>query len=77
MTNKERVIKGLEDALTLLKNLEPRAPHYTYLQYSVDGILHEIKHPECPRCFENGLSLWDAEIEKGQAFCKRCGQEVK
>ena len=67
----------LNDALKVLKEQEPRAPHYTYLQYSINGIVHEIKHPECPRCFENGLTLWDAEINEGQAYCERCGQEVK
>ena len=67
----------MTDAYTLLKEQEARAPRYTYLQYSVNGIVHEIKHPECPRCFENGLDLWGAEIEKGQAYCKRCGQAVK
>ena len=66
----------LKDTLTLLKEQEPRAPHYTCLQYSINGIVHEIKHPECPRCFENGLDLWAAEIERGQAYCKRCGQKV-
>ena len=66
-----------DDALALLKEQEPRAPHYTYLQYSVNGIVHEIKHPECPRCFENGLTLWDASINEGQTYCNRCGQEVK
>ena len=34
------------------------------------------EHPECLRCFENGLDLWRAEIKKGQAYCKRCGQKV-
>ena len=67
----------LNDALRLLKEQqEPRTPHYTRLQYSINGIVHEIKHPECPRCFENGLDLWAAEIERGQAYCKRCGQKV-
>ena len=66
----------MDDVLNLLKEQEPRAPHYTRLQYSINGIVHEIKHPECPRCFENGLDLWAAEIERGQAYCKRCGQKV-
>ena len=64
-------------AIDMLKQQEPRAPHYTRLQYSINGIVYEIKHPECLRCFENGLDLWAAEIERGQAYCKRCGQKVK
>ena len=67
----------LMDILYLLKEQEPKPPHYTCLEYLVSGKVVEIFHPECPRCFENGLSLWDAEIEKGQAYCKRCGQAVK
>lgn len=67
---------AVHDAIKLLKEQEPRVPNYTRLQYSVNGIVHEINHPECPRCFENGLDLWAAEIERGQAYCKRCGQKV-
>lgn len=65
------------DAIALLKEQEAREPHYTTLRYLVDGIEVAVRHPECPRCIEKGLMLWDAEIEKGQAFCKRCGQAVK
>lgn len=65
------------DALVLLKAQEPREPHYTKLEYTVNGMPVAINHPECPRCYDNGLVLWDAEIEKGAAYCKRCGQAVK
>ena len=65
------------DALELLKEQKPREPHYTKLEYTVNGMPVVIKHPECPRCYDNGLVLWDAEIEKGVAYCKRCGQAVK
>lgn len=68
---------AVEDTLTLLKKQEAKEPHYTTLKYLVNGTEVIIHHPECPRCTENGLALWDAEIEKGQAFCKRCGQAVK
>ena len=71
------MLKLHADALALLKEQEPRAPHYTRLEYLVNGMVVAVKHPECPKCFENGLSLWDAEIDKGQAYCKRCGQAVK
>ena len=71
------VVEVLEDALELLKAQEPREPHYTKLEYIVNGLPVAIQHPECPKCFENGLTLWDAEIEKGAAYCKRCGQAVK
>ena len=64
-------------ALELLKAQEPRKPYYTKLEYIVDGMPVAINHPECPRCYDNGLVLWDAEIEKGAAYCKRCGQAVK
>lgn len=109
MTDREKVIKGLEccqtmpdiyprceecpyaddddtcvdmdalhkDAIALLKVQEPREPHYTKLEYIVNGMPVSINHPECPRCYDNGLVLWDAEIEKGAAYCKRCGQAVK
>ena len=71
-------IRGLyRDALALLKEQEAREPHYTTLRYLVNGMEVAVHHPECPRCIENGLLLWDAEIEKGQAYCKRCGQAVK
>ena len=66
-----------KDALALLKEQEPRAPHYTRLEYLVNGMVVAVKHPECPRCFENGLDSWGAEIEKGQAYCHECGQAVK
>ena len=66
-----------KDALELLKAQEPREPHYTKLEYIVNGMPVAINHPECPRCYDNGLVLWDAEIEKGAAYCKRCGQAVK
>lgn len=61
----------------LLKAQEPVEPHYTTLKYLVNGTEVIVHHPECPRCIKNGLALWDAEIEKGQVYCKRCGQAVK
>lgn len=67
---------ALELLFELLKEHQPKKPHYTMLKYNVSGKVCSIKHPECPKCFENGLHLWDAEIEKGQAFCKRCGQAI-
>lgn len=67
----------MRDALALLREQGPREPHYTTLEYLVNGTKVIVHHPECPRCFENGLALWDAEIERGQAYCKRCGQAVK
>lgn len=68
---------AIADAINLLKDQEPRKPHYTRLEYIVEGKTVSVKHPECPWCFEHGLLLWDAEIERGVRFCKRCGQEVK
>lgn len=70
-------VRDAEKILAILKELDAREPHYTTLRYLVNGIEVVIQHPECPRCIENGLALWDAEIEKGQAYCKRCGQAVK
>lgn len=67
----------VDSALALLKEQKAREPHYTTLRYIVNGTEVVVHHPECPRCFENGLALWDAEIEKGTAYCKRCGQAVK
>jgi hypothetical protein len=67
----------MRDALALLKAQEPREPHYTKLEYIVNGMPVAINHPECPRCYDNGLVLWDAAIEEGAAYCKRCGQAVK
>ena len=65
------------DALELLKEQQPKKPHYTTLRYIVKGEEVSVKHPECPKCIKNsGLYLWDAEIERGQAFCKRCGQAI-
>lgn len=67
----------LNDALKLLKEHQPMKPHYTTLKYIVSGKEVSVKHPECPKCIKNsGLYLWDAEIERGQAFCKRCGQAI-
>lgn len=66
----------VSDALELLKERQPRKPHYTTLKYIVKGEEVSVKHPECPKCVENRLFLWDAEIERGQAFCKRCGQAI-
>lgn len=65
------------NALALLKVQEAVEPHYTKLEYIVNGMPYAVHHPECPRCIENGLILWDAEIERGAAYCKRCGQAVK
>lgn len=69
--------QAIDEICYLLKEQEAREPHYTILKYLVDGTEVAVHHPECPRCIENGLMLWDAEIEKGQAYCKRCGQAVK
>lgn len=69
--------EALNMAVDALKAQEPREPHYTKLEYIVNGMPVAINHPECPRCYDNGLVLWDAEIEKGAAYCKRCGQAVK
>ena len=66
-----------EEIVKLLREQEAREPHYTILRYLVNGTAMSVRHPECPRCVENGLVLWDAEIEKGQAYCKRCGQAMK
>lgn len=71
------IAPALRDALALLKAQEAREPHYTKLEYIVNGMPVAINHPECPRCYDNGLVLWDAEIVKGAAYCKRCGQAVK
>ena len=68
--------KVVRDAIELLKEKQPRKPHYTILRYLVCGKEVAVTHPECPRCVENGFYLWDAEVEKNQAFCKRCGQAL-
>lgn len=72
-----RIGQIVTNAIDLLKEQEAREPHYTILRYRVNGTEVTAHHPECPKCIENGLMLWDAEIEKGQAYCKRCGQAVK
>lgn len=70
-------VLAMKDALKLLKEQQPMKPHYTTLRYIVEGKEVSVKHPECPKCIKNsGLYLWDAEIEIGQAFCKRCGQAI-
>lgn len=66
-----------EEIVKLLREQEAREPHYTTLRYLINGTVMSVRHSECPRCVENGLALWDAEIEKGQAYCKRCGQAIK
>ena len=66
--------KGLGEKMD---DVKPMKPHYTTLKYIVSGKEVSVKHPECPKCIKNsGLYLWDAEIERGQAFCKRCGQAI-
>lgn len=66
--------KGLGEKMD---DVKPMKPHYTTLKYIVSGKEVSVKHPECPKCIKNsGLYLWDAEIERGQAFCKRCGQSI-
>lgn len=70
-------VDKVEEIVKLLREQEAREPYYTTLRYLVNGTVMSVRHPECPRCIENGLVLWDAEIEKGQAYCKRCGQAVK
>lgn len=65
------------DALELVKRQIPQSPHYTTLKYIIDGKELVVHHPECPKCYDKGLALWDAEIERGAAYCKRCGQAVK
>ena len=72
----EQMQKEINRMNDLLKAQQPKKPHYTTLKYIVKGEEVSVKHPECPKCVENGLFLWDAEIEKGQAFCKRCGQAI-
>ena len=67
---------AIDIAIERLRKQHPMKPHYTTLKYIVDGKECSVKHPECPKCVENKLFLWDAEIEKGQAFCKRCGQAI-
>lgn len=67
----------MRKAREMLEAQKPRTPHYTILRYIVEGNEVSVEHPECPKCFENGLVLWDAEIERGAAYCKRCGQAVR
>lgn len=69
--------QALDLAIDALKARVPREPHYTRLEYLVNGMPVVVKHPECPRCHDNGLTLWDAEIKRGSPYCKRCGQAVK
>ena len=69
--------KLCKDVLDYIKAQEPRKPHYTTLEYLVNGVKVSVKHPECPKCFENGKVLWDAEIEKDAPYCKRCGQAIQ
>ena len=77
-TEVQNIAKSAFDLLIeLLKEQEPREPHYTDLVYHIDGTEMIVPHSECPRCIENGLAIWDAEIKKGQAYCNRCGQKVK
>lgn len=70
--------KGFGEKMDDVKPIvKPMKPHYTTLKYIVSGKEVSVKHPECPKCIKNsGLYLWDAEIERGQAFCKRCGQAI-
>ena len=63
-------------AIEALDLLEPRKPEKTILEYEVNGEIIKINHPECPRCRENGLVLFDAAIPRGDKFCKRCGQAI-
>ena len=67
----------MSDALELVKKQIPLSPHYTTLKYNIDGVEVIVHHPECPKCYEKGLALWDREIERGANYCKRCGQAVK
>lgn len=69
--------EAIDLAIEALKAQKPRKPHYTTLQYVVNGKVEYVEHPECPKCCDNGLMLWDAEIKRGVAYCKRCGQAVK
>lgn len=69
-------VLAMKDALKLLKDQQPKKPHYSVLRYLINGQVMMIDHPECPKCFENGFRLYEAEIEKGQKFCKRCGQAI-
>ena len=57
-------ISSVREMIKILEKRKPKPPHYTRLEYLVNGKVVEIYHPECPRCFENGLFLWDAEIKK-------------
>lgn len=75
--DQELMIQAVTGAITLLEAQKPRTPHYTILRYIVAGNEVSVEHPECPKCYENGLVLWDAEIERGAAYCKRCGQAVR
>ena len=80
---------GAIDLATLLRNYTPREiedfieratpkePHYTNLEYLVNGLVFKVQQPECPRCYKNGLSLWDRAIPRWQKYCVRCGQAVK
>jgi DNA-directed RNA polymerase subunit RPC12/RpoP len=63
-------------AVEALEKQIPKKPMFTKLKYSYDGEITEIKHPECPVCRHRGLYLWDAEITKGDVYCKRCGQRI-
>ena len=54
----------------------PMKPAFTILQYKCNGEIIKFRHPECPRCRENGLYLWDVSVEVGHNYCHRCGQAL-
>ena len=55
--------QALDLAIDALKVREPREPHYTRLEYLMNGIPVVVKHPDRTRCYDDGLILWDAEIK--------------
>ena len=56
----------------------PKKPHifnYAYKEAET-GEIKDKPLTMCPYCWDNSMKLWDCLIDKGTAYCRRCGQAI-
>ena len=78
----ENVGFNIGDIKLVVEALEkqiPKKPSKTRHLYIIEdsGETIEKFFAHCPYCFEvKGLGYWDSLIDKGTAYCRRCGQAI-
>lgn len=76
MINKEKIFKGLKCCQDSSKAYCNKCPYIYENLFSINYCTAALASDAFDLLKENPDIVGSAEIEKGQAYCKRCGQKV-